>query len=205
MVRSGKAAARTLRHARILWKAEDGPETAAGSDEAISEALEVPATTVARVRQRFVEEGLEAALRPQPTTRQYERKRDGGAQAHLIALACGPAPEGQAHWTLRLLADKLVERQPVPSISHETVRRTLKKTHCSRTGKSTGRLLPNRMPRLSPPGKRCWQSTNVHWIRPIRSSVGMRPTSSWSAKHEFLGPSNRARRRARITSRNGGA
>jgi hypothetical protein len=88
---------------------------------------------VARVRQRFVEEGLEAALRPKPTTRQYEHKLDGAAEAHLIALACGPAPEGQAQWTLRLLADKLVELQHVTSISHETVRRTLKKTNCSRT------------------------------------------------------------------------
>jgi hypothetical protein len=132
MVRSGKAAARALLHARILLKADAGPEAPAWSDEAISAALEVHATTVARVRQRFVEENLEAALRPKPTTRRYERKLDGTAEAHLIALACGPVPEGQAQWTLRLLADKLVELQHVPSISHETVRRTLKKTSCSR-------------------------------------------------------------------------
>jgi hypothetical protein len=79
----------------------------------------------------LVEEGLEAALRPKPTRRQYERKLDGTAEAHLLALACGPAPEGQSQWTLRLLADKLVERQHVPSISHETVRQVLKKTNCS--------------------------------------------------------------------------
>jgi transposase len=133
MIRSGKAAARMLLHARILLKADSGPEAPAWSDEAIGAALEVHATTVARVRQRFVEEGLEAALRPQPTTRRYERKLDGQAEAHLIALACSPAPEGQAQWTLRLLADKLVELQHVPSISHETVRQTLKKTNCSRT------------------------------------------------------------------------
>ena len=87
---------------------------------------------MARVRQRFVEEGLEAALRPKPTTRRYERKVDGAAEAHLIALACGPAPEGQAQWTLRLLADKLVELRHVSAISHETVRQALKKTTCSR-------------------------------------------------------------------------
>jgi Homeodomain-like domain len=116
-----------------LWKADDSPAAPAGSEEAIREALAVPATTVARVRQRFVEESLEAALRPRPTTRRYERKLDGTAEAHLIALACGPAPEGQAHWTLRLLADRLVELQHVPSVSYETVRRTLKKTNCSRT------------------------------------------------------------------------
>jgi transposase len=133
MVRSGKASARALLHARILLKADDSPEAPAWSDEAISEALEVHATTVARVRQRFVEESLEAALRPKPTTRRYERKLDGAAEAHLIALACGPAPEGQAQWTLRLLADRLVELQHVSSVSYETVRRTLKKTNCSRT------------------------------------------------------------------------
>jgi transposase len=133
MVRGGKAAARALLHARILLKADQDQEAAAWSDEAISEALEVHATTVARVRQRFVEQGLDAALRPQPTTRPYERKLDGAAEAHLIALACGPAPEGRAQWTLRLLADKLVELEHVGSVSHETVRRTLKKTSCSRT------------------------------------------------------------------------
>jgi transposase len=133
MVRGGKAAARALLHARILLKADQDQEAAAWSDEAISEALEVHATTVARVRQRFVEQGLDTALRPKPTTRQYERKLDGAAEAHLIALACGPAPEGRAQWTLRLLADKLVELEHVGSVSHETVRRTLKKTSCSRT------------------------------------------------------------------------
>jgi transposase len=126
IIRSGKAAA------RLLLKADTGPETPAWSDEAIGEALEIHATTVARVRQRFVEEGLEAALRPKPTTRRYERKVDGAAEAHLIALACGPAPEGQAQWTLRLLADKLVELRHVSAISHETVRQALKKTTCSR-------------------------------------------------------------------------
>jgi len=133
MIRSGKAAARALLHARILLKADSGLEAPAWSDEAVGEALEVHATTVARVRQRFMEQGLEAALRPLPTTRRYERKLDGQAEAHLIALACGPVPEGQAKWTLRLLADKLVELRHVSSISHETVRQTLKKTHYSRT------------------------------------------------------------------------
>ena len=130
MIRSGKAAARTLLHARILLKADTVP---AWSDEAISEALEVHATTVARVRQRFVEQGLEAALRPRPSTRQYTRKLDGAAEAHLLALACSPAPAGQARWSLRLLADRLVELDHVGSISHETIRRTLKKTNCNRT------------------------------------------------------------------------
>jgi transposase len=133
MIRSGKAAARALLHARILLKADIQPATPAWSDESISEALEVHATTVARVRQRFVEEGLDAALRPRPTQRQYPRKLDGAAEAHLLALACSPAPAGQARWSLRLLADRLIELDHVGSVSYETIRRTLKKTNCSRT------------------------------------------------------------------------
>jgi hypothetical protein len=131
MIRGGKAAARALLHARILLKADQGSETNAWSDEVIGTALEVHATTVARVRQRFVEQGLDAALRPQPTTRQDARKLDGVAEAPLIALACGPAPEGRAHWTLRLWAEKFVELRHVPSVSYETIRRTLKKTNYS--------------------------------------------------------------------------
>jgi len=95
MVCSGRAAARAFLHAHILLKADDCPETPAWSDEAIRGTLEVHATTVARVRQRFVEEGLEAALRPKPTTRQYERKLDGTAEAHLIALAFGRCLEAK--------------------------------------------------------------------------------------------------------------
>jgi hypothetical protein len=97
MIRSGKAAARTLLQARLLLQADTTP---AWSDEVISEALEVPATPVARGRQRFGEEGLEAAWRPRPTKRQYARQLDGAAPAHLLAWACGPAPAGQAPWTL---------------------------------------------------------------------------------------------------------
>ena len=133
MIRSGKTAARTLLHARILLKVDTDPTVPAWSDEAISEALEVHTTTVARVRQRFVEEGLKAALRPRPTKRQYTRKLDGAAEAHLLALACSPAPAGQARWSLRLLAARLVELAQVGPVSHETIRRTLKKTNCSRT------------------------------------------------------------------------
>jgi transposase len=133
MIRSGKAAARTLLPARILLKADTDAAASAWSDEAISEALEVHSATVARVRQRFVEQGLEAAWRPRPSQRQYLRKLDGAAEAHLLAIACGPAPAGQARWSLRLLADRLVELEHVGSISYETIQRTLKKTNGSRT------------------------------------------------------------------------
>jgi transposase len=133
MIGRGKVAARTLLHARILLKADTDAAASVWSDEAIGEALEVHSATVAHVRQRFVEEGLAAALRPRPTKRQYVRKLDGAAEAPLLAIACGPAPAGQARWSLRLLADRLVELEHVGSISYETIRRTLKKTNCSRT------------------------------------------------------------------------
>jgi transposase len=153
IIRSGKSAARTLLHARILLQADPDSAAPAWSDEAIGEALEVHSATVARVRQRFVEEGLEAALRPKASRRQYPRKRDGAAEARLIALACGPAPEGRARWTLRLLADRFVPREQAPALSHETVRRTLKKTNGSRLEKNTGRLHPSTMPSWWPRGK----------------------------------------------------
>jgi len=124
---SGKrvAADRALR-ARILLKADvDGDSW---SDTEIADALDVGVSTVHRLRQRLVEDGLEAALSRRPTSSKRPRKLDGAQEARLIAVTCGPAPEGRARWTLRLLADKLVELEVVDSIGRETVRQTLKKT-----------------------------------------------------------------------------
>jgi transposase len=86
-------------------------------------------STVHRLRQHLVEDGLEAALSRRPTSSKRPRKLDGAQEARLIAVTCGPAPEGRARWTLRLLADKLVELEVVDSIGRETVRQTLKKTN----------------------------------------------------------------------------
>jgi hypothetical protein len=91
----------------------------------------VAVRSVERVRQSFVEEGLEAAMQRKAADRIYPRRLDGVGEARLIAIACGPAPEGRARWSLRLLADKLVELEVVDSISRESVRRTLKKTRSS--------------------------------------------------------------------------
>jgi transposase len=131
LVRVGKAAARTLMHARILLKADAGPGGPAWSDDQIVDALDVSRSTVERVRTRCVEEGPDAALRPRPSPTTRLRKLDGAQEAHLIAVACSPPPEGRKHWTLRLLADKLVELDIVDGVSYETVRRTLKKTNSS--------------------------------------------------------------------------
>jgi len=122
LLASGTARARKLTHARILLKAHAG-----WSDPAISAALEVSIATIARVRQCFVEEGLEAALNRRPPVRDYPHKLDGEQEAHLIALVWSAPPERHQRWTLRLLADKMVVLEYVESVSHETVRQVLHK------------------------------------------------------------------------------
>ena len=131
LVSSGKGAARKLTHARILLKADASAGGPNWTDAAISEGVEVGTATVERVRQRFVEEGLEAALIPSKPDRIYERKLDGDGEAHLIALACSESPEGRSRWTLELLADRMVALGHVESLSYQTVRRVLKKTRSS--------------------------------------------------------------------------
>jgi transposase len=131
MLSRGKAAARKLMHARILLKADVAAGGPGWNDEAIVEALEVGRATVERVRKEFVEEGLQAALERRKPRRQYRRKLDGDDEAHLVALACQKPPEGRSRWTLRLLADRMVQLEYVDEISYQTVRRTLKKTNSS--------------------------------------------------------------------------
>jgi homeodomain-containing protein len=131
LITTGTAAAHSLAHARILLKADEGEEGPAWTDTAIAEALETSVPTVERVRARFAQAGLEAALRRRVAARPRARKLDGAGEAHLIALSCSEPPAGQEHWALRLLAERMVELQYVDAISHETVRRTLKKMNSS--------------------------------------------------------------------------
>jgi transposase len=128
LTRSGRAAARKMIHARILLKADVAEGGPGWPDERIADALGVSASTVRRIRLLFVEEGLAAALDPRPARRVPAPKLDGAKEAHLIALACGEAPEGRARWTLRLLAERFVALGHAETPSHETVRRTLKNT-----------------------------------------------------------------------------
>ena len=115
--------------ARILLKADVGKGGPGWPDEKIAEALDVTVQTIERVRKQLVEEGLEAVLSRRKYIQKVSRKKlDGDAEAHLIALACSESPEGYARWSLRLLADRMVELGYVGSISHEAVRRVLKKT-----------------------------------------------------------------------------
>jgi hypothetical protein len=129
LVGAGKAAARKILHAHVLLQADQEPHGPGWPDQQICQALSVHPNTVAGIRQRFVEQGLEAALnRKKQDGPSRQPKLDGQAEAHLIALRCGPPPEGRRSWTLQLLADKLVALKIVDSVSYETVRRTLKKT-----------------------------------------------------------------------------
>jgi transposase len=133
LVSTGTAAAKKLAHARILLKADAAPCGPAWLDQRIADAVEVSVATVGRVRQRFVEQGLDAALSRKPRERPARaRKLDGRGEARLIALACSAPPEGRKEWTMKLLADKLVELEVVDTISDETVRQVLKKTRSSR-------------------------------------------------------------------------
>jgi len=137
LVRRGRAHSRKLLYARILLKADaDGPDR--WTDERIAEALEVSTATVARERRRFCEDGLEVALMPKKPGRPRRRALDGRAEAHLIALSCSDPPEGRERWSMRLLADRMVELGHVEALSHETVRRTLKKTASSLTSSASG-------------------------------------------------------------------
>jgi len=126
---AGRGSARMFARVRILLKADVGQDGPGWPDAKIAEALEVTVQTVERVRKQLVEEGFEAVLRRRPYVQKTPRKKlDGEAEAHLVALACSEAPEGRARWSLRLLADRMVELGYVESISHEAVRRVLKKT-----------------------------------------------------------------------------
>ena len=133
IISNGKRVAEMQSHARILLKANDGLK-----DKEIAEHVDISVSTIEKVRKKFVEEGFETALnRKKPSNRQY-RKLDGDQEAHLVALACSKPPEGYARWGLHLLADKLVELNIVDTISHETVRQTLKKMNLNRGVKNSG-------------------------------------------------------------------
>jgi transposase len=140
LISSGSAPARKLNRARILLKTDIGnhAEAQALSDRQIAQMLDTSIATVQRARERFYEGGLEAALERSKPDRVYKRSLEGRAEAHLIALACSEPPRGRDRWSLRLLADKAVELGFIESISHETVRKTLKKTNLSLTSSSSG-------------------------------------------------------------------
>ncbi len=131
LVKKGKVPGYKIRHAQMLLKADQGNKGPSWSDVQVAEVFAAHVTTVERLRKRFVEQGLKAALERNKRNN-YARKLDGDAEAYLIAIACGDPPAGRSEWSLRLLADRLVELSVVESISYMTVSRTLKKTNLSR-------------------------------------------------------------------------
>ena len=135
---TGKHAAYKINHARILLKADINQENGGYSDEAIASAIDISIPTIERVRRRFVTEGVDAALNYRSGRGRKQKRLDGNGEAHLLAIACSEAPQGRERWTLRMLADKMVELDYVKSISHETVRQTLKKMKLSLGKKSAG-------------------------------------------------------------------
>ncbi len=129
LIHKGKVAAHKRLHAEILLKADVSELSEKWQDSQISEAFGMSTRTIERVRERLVQEGLESALNRAKPTRVRSRVIDGEAEAHLIALACGDAPDGRSSWTLRLLGQQMVELGYVESVSHETIRQALKKTN----------------------------------------------------------------------------
>ena len=145
LIRCGKAPARSIMHAQVLLKADASPEGPGWTDAAIGEAFSVSTVTVAKVRRALALEGLQAALSHyRGTPGKPERKLDGHQEAYLIALACSEPPDGHARWSLRLLANRMVELGYVDSVSYNTVGRTLKKTTCSPGGPCASASPPNK-------------------------------------------------------------
>ena len=137
IINKGSHTSPQFRAAYILLNCDEGDYGEKVSGKLICQVLKVSARMIDRVKQRFVEEGFDACLERKPMIRTKEKKADGELEAQLIALSCSKAPEGFARWSLRLLADKMVELKYIESISHETIRKVLKKTNSNR-GKQKG-------------------------------------------------------------------
>jgi hypothetical protein len=143
IVHKGSHASRTVVNALILLNCDAGefrPQRLRNED--VAAVLKISLRKIDRVKQRFVEEGLEAAPERRPSPRVYQRKADGDFEAHWVALSCGPPPEGFCRWSLRLPADRAVERHYLDSVSHETVRRVLKEANSNRGRSRAGSSRP---------------------------------------------------------------
>ncbi len=132
LIGKGKHTSQEYRNACILINSDESPFGKKITSEQIAQVLQINTKTVERVKQRFVEEGFESCIERKPYPNKGPIKTDGDFEAHLVALSCSKTPKGYARWSLRLLADKMVELKYTDSISHETVRRVLKKTKSNR-------------------------------------------------------------------------
>lgn len=142
VISKGKHTSQKFRNAYVLLNCDEGEYSDKVTNVEINKVLKIGMRTIDRIKKRFVEEGFDACLGRKPTIREYERKADGDFEARLIALNCSEPPEGFSRWSLRLLADKMVELEIVDSVSHETVRSVLKKrlktVESKRMGNSSG-------------------------------------------------------------------
>lgn len=138
LTKKGKSPAYKMNHARILLKADTNAGDGGWKDQEISKAVDISIPTIERVRRLFVQQGIEAALSRAVSQKRKQHKLDGKQEAHLIAIACSPAPVGRTRWTLRMLANRLVELEIVENISHEAVRQTLKKTNLNLGSRNHG-------------------------------------------------------------------
>ena len=138
MLSKGKHTSQQYRNACILINSDEGPQGNKFSTDQSAQVVQINPKTVERVKQRFVEEGFDECLDRKPYPKMGPKKADGDFEAHLVALSCSEAPEGYARWSLRMLADKMVELEYTDSISHETIRQVLKKTKSNRGGSKGG-------------------------------------------------------------------
>lgn len=138
IISKGSHSTRTLRNAYILLNCDEGKHASKATDEQLARVLCISERTIERVKKRFCEEGWQALVQRKPARRIYERKVDGEVEAHLVQLCCSEPPEGRTRWTLRLLADKMVELKYVRSLSHVTVRDVLKKMSLSLGRRKSG-------------------------------------------------------------------
>lgn len=156
LLKRKRVAARKRTHALVLLKVDEGEVGPGWSDARAADAFGVCVESIRHMRRRFVEEGLESALERRKQVRPSRQViLDGEKEARLVAVACQKPPDGRVRWTLRLLADKLVELNVIDSVSHETVRQTLKKTTYSRGRRNTGACRPKQTPSLSAPWRTC--------------------------------------------------
>jgi transposase len=167
LTRNGHAPVKKVRHARVLlWSDGNRPGGRLTRDQ-IAEQLGMHVNTVDRIRKRFFTEGEAPALNRKPrATPPHPPKIDGRVEAHLVAICCGRAPEGRTYWTLRMLADELKSRRLVTSVCVETVRRALKKTTCSRGGRSAGASRNGTGPGSSPR----WKTSSTSMPRRTRTT-----------------------------------
>src|SRR5688572_4267386 len=171
VIRQSRSPGWKVLRARALLKCDQGPDGPAWSDSRIAEALECTIQSLENWRKQAVLQGPLTLLERKPCHRRTPPKLDGEGQARLIRVACSPAPQGHARWTLRLLAEHLVSLHVVDSISHETVRQVLKKTNCSRGGSRCGVFRPSRMQPSPPRWNRSSRSTSDRKIHADQSSA----------------------------------